>query len=309
MSTMSDGLADNVAATERPDPSALRWLIGHELRIARTGARKTQVEAAEHLGCSHSKINRLEIGRGQAQPEDITALLRFYAADVAHVDRLASLAGYSEGGTWWAPWSDVVPDWLKTFVGLEDLAAAEFMYEPQVLPGLLQTRAYLDNLLDGHLAVSRLDSERVAGLRMQRQRRLLHGSQPLRSQPLRFTTVVEEVAFARPVGGAAVLANQLGRVLELAERDNITLHVMPTSQAVHDGLDGRFVVLQFPNARPVAYLESPNGARYVQDSIEVEGYLLRAKRLCDAALSIEESKRLIANRITELEEVKKEGDA
>jgi hypothetical protein len=63
-------------------------------------------------------------------------LLRFHGADVAHVDRLTSLAGRADRGTWWAPFSDIVPDWLKTFVGLEGLATAEFVYRPLLLHGL-----------------------------------------------------------------------------------------------------------------------------------------------------------------------------
>ncbi|GGI97515.1 hypothetical protein GCM10011581_38380 [Saccharopolyspora subtropica] len=50
-----------------------------------------------------------------------------------------SLSGSSDARTWWAPWADVVPDWFKTFVGLEGLARSEFNYETALLPGLLQT--------------------------------------------------------------------------------------------------------------------------------------------------------------------------
>lgn len=59
------------------------------------------------LGCSQAKINYLEIGKTQQQPEEVAKLLRFYDADVAHVDRLPSLAGRADRGTWWAPFSDM----------------------------------------------------------------------------------------------------------------------------------------------------------------------------------------------------------
>lgn len=36
----------------------------------------------------------------------------------------------------------MVPDWLKTFVGLEGLAESEFVFEPIIIPGLLQTEEY-----------------------------------------------------------------------------------------------------------------------------------------------------------------------
>ncbi len=279
---------------DRADPSALRWLIGNELRQSRLRAGRTQGEAGKVLGCSHSKINYLETGRNQQQPEEVTTLLRFYDADVAHMNRLASLAGAADRGSWWAPFSDVVPDWLKTFVGLEGLATAEFMYEPLALPGLLQTREYAAALLVGHLRVSTLDSERVVNLRMARQSRLLD------ERPLRFTTVIEESVLHRVVGGPEVMRQQLRHLLDLAERDNTALHVMPFSVAVHDGLDGEFTILDFETARPVGYVEIPDGAFYVQDHDQVQGYTRAAQRLCEAALNEHESAKVIARRITDL---------
>lgn len=280
---------------ERSDPSALRWLIGNELRQARISSGHTQSAAGKTLGCSHSKINYLEIGRNQQHPEEVTTLLRFYGVDAAHIDRLASLAGRSDHGTWWAPFSDVVPDWMRTFVGLEGLAATEFMYEPLALPGLLQTPEYAESLLVNNLRVSAVDAERVVKLRMERKRRLLD-----QDAPLHFRTVIEESVLDRLVGGADVMAAQLDHLLELGQRDNITLHVMPLSVAVHDGLDGEFSVLEFDQARSVGYIEYPNGAIYVQDEDQVSAYRKAADRLRSAALTEAESRDAISTRTASL---------
>lgn len=280
---------------ERSDPSALRWLIGNELRQARISSGHTQGAAGKTLECSHSKINYLEIGRNQQHPEEITTLLRFYGADVAHVDRLASLAARADHGTWWAPFSDVVPDWMKTFVGLEGLATSEFMYEPLALPGLLQTPEYAEALLVNNLRVSTIDVERVVKLRMERQRRLFE-----QDASLHFRTVIEESVLDRLVGGGEVMAKQLRHLLELGQRDNITLHVMPLSVPVHDGLDGEFSVLDFDEAQSVGYIEYPDGAIYIQDEGQVSAYGKAADRLCSVALSESESSDAIAARAASL---------
>ncbi|WP_092597106.1 helix-turn-helix domain-containing protein [Actinopolyspora xinjiangensis] len=276
---------------DRSDPSALRWLIGNELRLARLDAGRTQSAAAKALGCTHSKINYLEIGRNQQHPEEVTTLLRFYGAGEAQIDRLASLSGRADQGTWWAAFSDVVPDWMKTFVGLEGLASREFMYEPLALPGLVQTPEYAQALLADNLRVSAVDAERVVKLRMERQQRLFD----VRS-PLSFRTVIEESVLDRLVGGTEVMASQLRHLLELARQDNVTMHVMPLSVPVHDGLDGEFSVLDFEEAKSVGYIEYPNGAIYIQDENQVAAYGKAANRLCSTALTEEESIEEIAKR-------------
>ena len=280
---------------ERSDPSALRWLIGTELRQARMRADKTQAEAGKFLGCSQAKINYLEIGKTQQQPEEVVKLLRFYESDVSHVDRLASLAGRADRGTWWAPFSDIVPDWLKTFVGLEGLAVAEFVYCPLLLHGLLQTRDYASALLVNNLRVPVVDVERVVKLRMARQSRLTD-----EDSPLTFTAVIEESVLDRLVGGADVMRDQLAHLVDLADRDNVTLHVMPLGVPVHDGLDGKFMVLEFADAQSIGYVEFPDGAVYVQDQDQVAAYTKAAERLRSAALSRADSVAAIKSRLTRL---------
>jgi hypothetical protein len=51
----------------------------------------------------------------------------------------SSTSSATSSAIWWGPWAHVVPDWLKTFVGLEGLAEREFVFEPLIIPSLLQT--------------------------------------------------------------------------------------------------------------------------------------------------------------------------
>jgi transcriptional regulator with XRE-family HTH domain len=281
-------------ADRRSDPSALRFLIGHDLRVTRERATMKQSEAAKVLGCSQAKINYLESGKTQQQPDTVTKLLRAYGADVEHVDRMTSLAGRADQGTWWAPFSDVLPNWFKTFVGLEGLAVSEFTYEPLLLPGQLQTPEYAAALLAGNLRVPPMEGPQVVRARMARQRLTDEAN------PLRLRAVIEENVLDRMVGGPEVMRAQLEHLLVLIQRDNVELHVMPLSVTVHDGLDGDFLLLDFGEAQSIGYIEYPAGAIYIQDQDQVEAYTLATDRLCAAALSASDSARAIAARIDAL---------
>jgi len=278
----------------RADPSALRFLIGHDLRATRERAGYKQADAAHELGSSQAKINYLESGKTQQKPDEVTKLLRFYGADIEHVDRMASLAARADQGTWWGAFDDVLPNWFRTFVGLEGLASAEFSYESLLLPGQLQTPEYAAALLEGNLRVAPMDAAQVVRARMARQRLVDD------LNPLRLRAVIEEYVLDRIVGGPPVMRAQLEHLLTLTLRDNVELHVMPVGVTVHDGLDGDFLLLDFDEAQSIGYIEYPTGAVYVQNQDQVAAYRLSAERLCTAALSVSDAADFIAARIETL---------
>jgi hypothetical protein len=217
----------------------------------------------------------MEAGTTVQEPARITKLMKHYGCDQADIDRLARLAGgYADRGAWWADFADVVPNWLETFVGLEGLARGEFVYDPLVLPGPVQVPEYAEALLVDHPRVAASDVSRVVALRMARQERLSG------DDPLEFVTVIEETTLDRMVGGPAVMRRQLEHLSEVDQRPHVTLLVMPSVVAVHDGLDGEFMLLDFREAQSIAYTEFQDGAVYVQDPDRVKKYDFRRKRMC-----------------------------
>ncbi|QUH00694.1 helix-turn-helix domain-containing protein [Saccharopolyspora erythraea] len=275
---------------QRRDPSALRWLIGVELRNYRVRAGRTSAAAAKEIGCSPGKITHLENGRYFPQPQEIAGLLEFYGAPHWDVERLSSLAARADHKTWWAPWVDVLPDWLRTFVGLEGIAESEFIYIPLVLPGLLQTEDYAAALTATSERVRPDHNERVVSFRMARQRRLSSDA------PLGLTAVVEESALDRPIGGPEVMRRQMEHLVELSSMDNVDIRVLPTSVGPHVALGGRFTVLHFSDAQSIGYVEIQDGAVYVQDQDQVAGYIRSSERLLSVALSPEDSVAAIKAR-------------
>lgn len=235
----------------------------------------------------------MESGRNQQQPAEITELLRYYNADQADIDRLAILAASADQQTWWAPWTAVVPDWLRTFVGLEGLASRVTDYATAVMPALLQTEEYSLGVTQGSGRVRPDHSERTVNLRMERQRRLY-----MEANPVHLTAFIEESVLDRPVGTPETMRAQFEHLLSTAKRENVELRVLPTSVGAHDGFAGPFTLLEFTAAQAIVYVELVDGAVYVQDQEQIGGYEWIVARLYDEyALSEEDTIKAIQARL------------
>jgi Domain of unknown function (DUF5753) len=200
------------------------------------------------------------------------------------VERLASLSGRADQRTWLAPWNDIIPDWLKTYVGLEGLASYEINYSPLVLHALIQTEAYSRGATAGSARVRPDQVERLVGLRMERQHRLFSGT-----APLRLTAIIEESVLDRPIGGNATMCEQLKHLVKLSARDNIDVLVLPTAIGRHDSLEGMFSVLHFEQAQSIGYIEYPDGAIYVQDQDQNQDQVAAYTRTAESLSSVASS--------------------
>jgi transcriptional regulator with XRE-family HTH domain len=272
----------------RRDTSPLRWLIGVELARHRNNKGLSLAEVAERSGITKPKLNHLEIGRQQQDPDDIANLLTIYGATARDIDRLTSLTGRGDESAWWAPWTQVVPDWLKTFVGLEALAEREFVFAPIVLPGLLQTAEYAQTVTADSPRVRADYGERVVGFRMARAARLTDFD-----NPLKLHAVITEAALRLAVGTPELRRAQFEHLAALAALPNVTIQVVRPEDGMHDAVTGQFIVLDFADVRSIGYVELHDSAFYVQEPDMVETYNRVADNVQRVALGPERSVALI----------------
>jgi transcriptional regulator with XRE-family HTH domain len=276
----------------RGNPAPLRWLIGVELARYRNAVKLSLTEASDRSGISRAKLGHLETGRQQQDPDDIARLLATYRVDQSDIDRLISLTSRADDATWWAPWAQVVPDWLKTFVGLEGLAESEFVFEPIIIPGLLQTEQYAAALTANTPRVRADHSERFVGFRVARTRRLTDPERPLKVH-----AVLTDGALRLAVGDPQLRQAQLRHLLAMAELPTVTIQVIRPEDGPHTALTGQFVLLGFETVRSIGYVELQDGALYLQDANQVRTYSMVANDLQRAALSPERSIALIQSMI------------
>ncbi len=254
-------------------PIALRIVLGHQLRRLREAKEISPEVAARAIRGTKSKISRIELGRSAVREIDIADLLTCYGVtDPAAREELLTLAAQASTPGWWHRYSDILPDWLQTYVGLEQAARSIRTYEPQLIPGLLQTEEYASALMA--LADFPADqTERRVALRKQRQRRFLNGD-------LYLWAVIDEAALRRQVGRAEVMRGQLGYLLDTARRPNLTLQVAPLISAGH-AAPGGFSIIRFddPDLSDMVYAEHLTSALYLDKRADVDAYLLTMERL------------------------------
>ncbi|WP_280271982.1 helix-turn-helix domain-containing protein, partial [Nocardia wallacei] len=135
------GSVDSLVA-ER-GPTALRIAVGGQLRKLREQCGITREAAGEHIRGSHAKISRLELGRTGFKERDIRDLLSLYGVnDPEERESFLELVRTANRPGWWHRYSDLLPQWFETYIGLEHAAHSIRTFEAQLVPGLLQTEAY-----------------------------------------------------------------------------------------------------------------------------------------------------------------------
>lgn len=135
------------------NPTVRRRRLGQELRRLRELKGMTAEEVAERLLVSQSKISRLENGRRSISQRDVRDLCGVYEVeDHRIVDSLMQMAKDSRQQGWWHAFGDIP---YSVYIGLETDAESLRVYEPQVVPGLLQTRSYAEALINGALPEAR----------------------------------------------------------------------------------------------------------------------------------------------------------
>lgn len=279
-----------------PSPTVRGRRLRYELRRLREQAGLTRDETARRLDWSGSKISRIETGQSRAQTGDVRDLLDVYGVTGDHAEALVQLAREARKRGWWTAYNDV---FTGTYVGLEAEASAMRTYEPQIIPGLLETEDYTRALIRAGLVRADPDEiERRVQARMARQEILTRPDAP------EIWAVLDEPAARRPVGGPAVMKAQLRHLIDVTAAPNstITLQILPLAVGSHPGLSGPFVILDFPSGEdpPVVYLETATDGLYLEETAEAERYNLMFDHLRASALSASESASLITRLAEEM---------
>ncbi|MCX4676484.1 helix-turn-helix domain-containing protein [Streptomyces sp. NBC_01433] len=272
------------------NPTVRRRRLGQELRRLRELKGMTAEEVAERLLVSQSKISRLENGRRSISQRDVRDLCGVYEVeDHRIVDSLMQMAKDSRQQGWWHAFGDIP---YSVYIGLETDAESLRVYEPQVVPGLLQTRAYAEALINGALPETPpTDIEKRVNVRARRQDRV---NAP--EQPLRLWAVIDESALMRAVGGKQVMREQLEHLIEQSQLPHVTVQVLPFDMGAHPGINGQYAILEFPDAADssVVYIEGVTSDLYLEKANDVQRYSVMYEHLRAQSLNVEQTRQFIS---------------
>ncbi|MER8047426.1 helix-turn-helix transcriptional regulator [Streptomyces sp. NPDC094032] len=261
------------------DPSASPLdYYGAELRRLREEAQLSQDQLGDILFCTGSLIGQIETTKkvpSRAFSERLDAALMTGGL----FSRLIGLVLKSQ-----------LPAWFQPYAEMEAKATYISTYQPQLVYGLLQTPAYARAIL-GVRTEGDLDTKLAA--RMERQRILDRDTPPL------IWVVMGEAVLYQEIGGREVMRDQLAHLLRTQEKEWVKIQILPFQSGAHAGLLGSFTLLRFEDDPDIVYTEDFVQGHMTANPSAIREGSLRYDHLQAAALSVEDSARLIARVMEE----------
>lgn len=216
-----------------------RASLGIRLRDIRRDAGLTASALAELAGWLPSKVSKIEHGKQTASEDD----LRTWCEHCHALDQLPDLiAAVRSIETQFAEWRRIMRSGTRrrqqASAAVYERARLFRIYEPAVVPGLLQTREYAVAVLSSFIDFVRVpdDADEGAAARLERQRVLTHGDR-------RFHMVLGEQALHTNVGGTEVMAGQMEQLLALLRLPRLRLGVIPSDAPYRVPLNNGFWIL------------------------------------------------------------------
>jgi len=270
-------------------PTARQRELDTRLRGLRTEHGMTVEEVADKLLCSATKISRLETGARRPSLRDVRDLCTLYELDKPTSDELMSLAREAREQGWWTQYDDLD---LELLIGLEQEAEVITCYSMSYVPGLLQTEEYARGIIQ--TVAPKMDLQIVhqrTEARLRRQQ-LLAGN-----DPPRFHVLLDEAILHRGVGGPALMAAQLDKVLAAAGNGRVNIRIIPFAAGAYAAMDGYFALLEFradSDLWPVVFVEGLSSNQYLQRKDDIARYRETIDYLRSRALNQDDSMKLIS---------------
>ncbi|MGW2116729.1 helix-turn-helix domain-containing protein [Streptomyces zhihengii] len=261
------------------DPSASPLdYYGYELRRQREAHGLKQSQLGDIIFCTGSLVGQIETTK-RVPTRDFSERVDAALGTDGMFSRLVGLVLRSQ-----------LPHWFQPYAEMEATAAYISTYQAQLVYGLLQTEAYARAVLATGMPD---DLEGLLAARMERQR-ILEREQP----PLAWA-VLDEAVLHRPIGGRAVMREQLARLLEFRDHRWMRVQVLPNVAGEHTSLDGAFNLLRFDQDPDIIYTEDLISGHMTANPETIREATRRYAHLQAAALSVEDSAALIGRVMEE----------
>ncbi|WJK35129.1 helix-turn-helix transcriptional regulator [Solwaraspora sp. WMMA2065] len=225
-------------------PAAARRRLRLALRRARESAGLTQGKVADALDWSVSKVNRIEKGSVSVSTTDLRALLELYGVvDADRAGRLLRDARTSRLRGWWDEprYREHLTPAMLQLLQLEGEASAIRVFQPTLIPGLLQTREYGEFVLNfWRSELPEADRALRLEARLRRRDQVLD-----RPDPPEFHLVLDESVLWRTIGGPRVMVGQFAALLRVARRPNVRVRIVPFADAAIMAMLAPFTLLDF----------------------------------------------------------------
>jgi transcriptional regulator with XRE-family HTH domain len=262
------------------------------VRTLRRNAGLTGVELARLVGISQSRISRIETGHLVPQPDEVERLANALKLDTdAHAElHDQARAARSSMRSWRALHIRGFAQHQTDIARIEQAATRLRMFQPNLVPGLLQTAEYARHAIE--LATTSEDIELGVARRMARQSILYDRARS-------FEFVITEGALRWRIVPTNVHVGQLNHLASLATLANVSIGVIPWHAQVGAHQSTMFCLFDDTSA----YVELLNGEVISEDRNDVAQYAASFTALSQAAVTGEDAiaeLRRISSELTRL---------
>ena len=252
--------------------------LARRLTELRHASGHTANHVCDLLGWGRGKVGRFEANLWK-RPEmsDIRDLLRIYQVDDAECAELEELALLARLRAWWRDYPDVFEN---EFPGFEGDAVRIRVFMPLLVPGLLQTRDYMEaHLRFGARPPTWRQRAMMARLRRQEVLDRVDGTLPV------VEAVITEASLMYRWGSKADRYDQIGHLIELAARPNIDLRIQRFEDGPPQGMFSPVNLFDLPGSQPgIVFTETDTAIQEVSQPELVESYGHTFDRASEAAL-------------------------
>lgn len=271
-------------------PSSAYRELGGILRRIREQAGLTAGELARSLAWSSAMVSRMETGRRASSTTEVIQYVVKCGVMLPEAEPLVDLVRTAECDQGYYISDARIGGSLQSLIFHESSASRSIIYEPLVIPGLLQTSGLARALVTA--VHPDADEDLVAGVvrtRLERQRILYVPDPP------RFTFYIHEQALRLQIGTDKLMYEQLLHIVLTSALDNVAVRIVPSAARERSVFGSAFRLMEFCGYRPIVYLDNLGGGGLIlEESRYVRSYQDLMPILADVALDEGQSREFAA---------------
>jgi transcriptional regulator with XRE-family HTH domain len=255
-----------------------RRQLGSKLLELRRKAGLSGVQLASRLGTTQSRISRIETGRSVPSLDDVRAWTEATDATTAELEELAGLLQRlaTEATSWRILHRLGLAERQRAIGELEREATAIRIFQPTMVPGLLQIADYARRVMSQGNPSEQADMAQAVAERLERQTLLYDESKA-------FEFIITEAALRWRPGPPRLMRAQYDRLISVASLPNIELGIIPLEIEAPDAYLHPFVIFELGDD-PLVTVETLSAELQVNDPQEVAVYRRTLERYRSVAL-------------------------
>jgi transcriptional regulator with XRE-family HTH domain len=272
-------------------PTIKKRALSRKLIELRQQCGLTTSEVCKQLRWSPSKLNYIEKAKWIDPNSDaVTDLCELYGVEGRDREALISLTREARKRGWWRKYNDVFTNELP---GFEAGASVIRTFVTTYVPGLLQVPSYIELILRSIGIEDPAEIDRHVAARLERQKVLTRDE-----TPCRLHAVIDENAIRR-ITDSEVRTAQIEHLLKMTEQPTIDVQLLRIADGIYPGAGEVFTYLQFPDQadRDFVYLETTVDDRMLEETDELERYMVRFDRLCEVGLNPDATRAYLMRQI------------